>query len=126
MIDLDHFKNYNDSFGHECGDRLLHGLAQFVLKKVRAGDILCRWGGEEFTVVLPEAGRDVTSGRAEQLVAEVREFRPSGLPPVTVSIGSAVFPEDGGSAASLLRAADAALYRAKARGRDRAEAAWST
>jgi diguanylate cyclase (GGDEF)-like protein len=123
LIDLDRFKSFNDSHGHEAGDRLLRAVGHFLQKRMRGGDIACRYGGEEFVFVLPEASLDATADRAEQLRQEVKELhvmhRGRQLGPITLSLGVAVFPDHGTTAVELLRAADAALYRAKAEGRDR-------
>ncbi len=122
LIDLDHFKRFNDTHGHDAGDQLLRELGAVLLQQFRGEDIACRYGGEEFTVILPSASPEDTRRRAEQLreaVAAIRiEHEGHPLEPVTASIGVAVFPHQGGSAEALLAAADAALYRAKAAGRN--------
>ena len=127
MIDLDHFKQYNDNFGHNAGDELLVALGHLILSLVRAEDIPCRFGGEEFLLIIPGASLEVTLGRAEQLrlgVKQLHEQHPGKLlHPVTLSAGVAVFPGHGESADVLIRAADAALYQAKREGRDRVVAA---
>jgi diguanylate cyclase (GGDEF)-like protein/PAS domain S-box-containing protein len=127
MIDLDHFKQYNDNFGHNAGDELLVALGNLILSLVRAEDIPCRFGGEEFLLIIPGASLEVTLGRAEQLrlgVKQLHEQHPGKLlHPVTISAGVAVFPRDGASADVLIGAADAALYQAKREGRDRVVAA---
>ncbi len=123
MLDLDHFKQFNDQFGHEAGDTLLRDLGAFLKTHVRGEDIVCRYGGEEFTLILPEASLEDTRQRAEQLREGVKQLQPQfqnqSLGTITLSLGVSVFPEHGPSAEELLRAADAALYRAKAEGRDR-------
>ena len=125
LIDVDHFKNYNDALGHEAGDALLRGLADFFRVQVRREDIVCRFGGEEFTLLMPEASTEIARERAEALRERVKELRVEhrGLPlgSVTLSFGVAVYPEHGTTAEDLFRSADAALYRAKASGRDRVE-----
>jgi diguanylate cyclase (GGDEF)-like protein/PAS domain S-box-containing protein len=125
LIDVDHFKNYNDALGHEAGDALLRGLADFFRAQVRREDIVCRFGGEEFTLLLPEASIEIARERAENLRERVKELRVEhrGLPlgSVTLSFGVAVYPGHGVTAEELFRSADAALYRAKAAGRDRVE-----
>jgi diguanylate cyclase (GGDEF)-like protein len=122
MLDLDHFKRFNDTFGHEAGDTLLREFANFLKTHVRREDIICRYGGEEFTLILPEASLENTCKRAEQIREAVQflrvEYRRRSLGAVTISLGVAAFPEHGSSPDALLRAADAALYRAKAEGRD--------
>ncbi len=123
MLDLDHFKQFNDTFGHSAGDALLRELGGILRSNVRAGDIACRFGGEEFVLILPEAPLSCAQQRAEQLREAARHLQVShmgeSLGSVTVSVGLAAFPEHGGSGEALLEAADGALYRAKAEGRDR-------
>ncbi|HZP85392.1 MAG TPA: diguanylate cyclase, partial [Burkholderiales bacterium] len=132
MMDLDHFKQYNDTFGHHAGDLLLVALAGCLRTQVRAADIVCRYGGEEFLVILPEASLELVLQRAEQLrtvvaeqMAELHGKERDGVavPPVTMSLGVAVYPTHGGTVSELIRAADAALYRAKSAGRNRVEVA---
>ena len=123
MIDLDHFKSFNDTLGHEAGDAFLRALGRFIAAHVRAEDIACRYGGEEFTVLMPSAGEEQLVRRAEELrsLASGVGRHASGAPPqlVTLSIGAALFPHHGSTPAALLRAADEALYRAKAEGRNK-------
>ena len=127
LADVDHFKRYNDALGHEAGDSLLRGLSDFFKNHVRREDIVCRYGGEEFTLLLPEASIEIARDRAENLRDKVRqmrvEHRGQPLDTVTLSLGVAVFPDHGTTTEDLFRAADAALYRAKASGRDRVEMA---
>jgi diguanylate cyclase (GGDEF)-like protein/PAS domain S-box-containing protein len=123
MLDLDHFKNFNDTYGHDAGDTVLRETASFLLKSVRAEDIVCRFGGEEFLVILPVADLKATQARAERIRSKLRELtvlhqgQPLGM--VTVSVGVAELPRHGSSPKELIEAADAALYRAKKEGRDR-------
>ncbi|MBI3003318.1 MAG: diguanylate cyclase [candidate division NC10 bacterium] len=123
MLDIDHFKRFNDTFGHEAGDTLLGALGNFVRAHIRAGDIACRYGGEEFTLILPEATLEATRVRAEQLREGVKKLqvphRGRLLGPITLSLGVATFPDHGSTSESLLSAADGVLYRAKQEGRDR-------
>lgn len=123
MIDLDHFKQVNDTFGHQAGDAVLKTLANFLRNRTRASDVVCRYGGEEFLIILPEATLQDTLERAERLRNDVRniEFQRRGqaLGMVTLSIGVAAYPDHGPTPESLLQAADEALYRAKTEGRDR-------
>ncbi len=122
MLDVDHFKRFNDTFGHKAGDEVLRSLGAFLLSSIRASDIACRYGGEEFTLILPEASVEVTRERAEYLRQEVQQRFASNLDlgcTVTISLGVASFPQHGSTAEAILSAADAALYRAKAEGRDR-------
>ena len=127
MIDIDHFKRLNDSLGHEAGDEVLRALAALLRSRVREGDIACRYGGEEFVLILPEAPLDLARARAEELREQVKRllvpYRDQLVGPVSVSVGVAAFPDHGKTALMLLRAVDAALYRAKAAGRDRVEVA---
>lgn len=123
MIDIDHFKTFNDSFGHDAGDAVLRELAKIFKAQFRGEDIVCRYGGEEFTIILPDATLQGTQERAEQLreVAKnaIAQYRGQALDHVTLSIGVSSYPEKGLVAEALLRAADSALYRAKEDGRDR-------
>lgn len=127
MLDLDYFKRLNDEFGHRAGDSALRAVAECVQQHVRGEDIASRFGGEEFTLVMPGAPRPVAQQRAERLREAIAALKPSheGTPlgRMTVSLGVAVFPEHGETAPALLHAADTALYRAKERGRDRVELA---
>lgn len=123
MLDLDHFKQFNDTLGHDAGDALLREFGGYLLSHVRFEDIACRFGGEEFALILPEAQLGVVAERAEQIRMGTRllsiHYRGQRLPSVTVSLGVAMFPQDGANGGDVLRAADSALYRAKAAGRDR-------
>jgi diguanylate cyclase (GGDEF)-like protein/PAS domain S-box-containing protein len=123
MIDLDHFKRFNDTYGHDAGDAVLRETAAFLLKSVRAEDFVCRFGGEEFVVILPTADMDGSQVRAEKLRSGMRElailYQGKSLGMVTISVGVAAFSEHGASPKELMAAADAALYQAKRGGRDR-------
>jgi diguanylate cyclase (GGDEF)-like protein len=123
MMDLDHFKEFNDAYGHAAGDALLRELGGLFRSFVRAEDIACRYGGEEFTLILPEATLEGARQRAERLREGVRQLHVKppleGFSVVTLSLGVAAFPDHGTSGDALLRLADTALYRAKAEGRDR-------
>jgi len=123
MVDIDHFKRFNDTFGHNGGDALLRQLGKFLQQHVRGSDIACRYGGEEFTLILPEASLEVTHQRAEQIRETVKDLRvrqgQKVMDPISLSLGVAVFPVHGTNHRSLLQAADVALYRAKETGRDR-------
>lgn len=120
-FDIDHFKMLNDRFGHEAGDAVLRSLGPLIKRHFRSEDIACRYGGEEFTVVLPDSPLERTANRAESLRSAVEALRtpfPTGDLSVTVSIGVAEFPLHGESHTDVMRAADLALYAAKARGRN--------
>lgn len=122
LFDIDHFKQLNDQWGHEAGDIVLQSLAQVVRRVVRGTDIVARHGGEEFVVVMPEAGEDVALLRARQLRSRVAEmnlsYRGNPLNGITISIGVAISTDSSQSGDSLVREADSAMYEAKTRGRD--------
>ena len=122
MIDIDHFKPLNDTHGREAGDALLRTLGNFLRAHVRAEDIACRYGDEEFVLILPETSLEVTWERAEQLREGVASLeathRGRPLPPVTFSVGVASFPKHASTGQGLVLAADGALYRAKHLGRN--------
>lgn len=123
MVDVDHFKKFNDDFGHHAGDSILRQVAQILHDTVRGEDIICRYGGEEFVVILQGLSFESALERAQHLrrvVSEARpDFRSKGLHGVTISIGVAMYPQHADSAETLLRAADRALYEAKHQGRNR-------
>ncbi len=123
MADVDGFKQKNDEFGHDAGDAVLVGLAALLQGSLRKEDIACRYGGEEFVLVLPDASAENAVRRAEQLREATRQLRVPHqgllLDPVTISVGVAAFPDHGGDGAGLLKSADVALYEAKKAGRDR-------
>jgi diguanylate cyclase (GGDEF)-like protein/PAS domain S-box-containing protein len=122
MLDLDHFKRFNDTYGHDAGDTVLREAAAFLSRNVRAEDFVCRYGGEEFVVILPTADREGARTRAERFRMKMRELavmhQGKSLGLVTFSLGVAAFPENGTSPKELMAAADAALYEAKRGGRD--------
>jgi diguanylate cyclase (GGDEF)-like protein len=122
MIDLDHFKSFNDTYGHEAGDAVLRETGLFLAKGIRAEDFVCRFGGEEFVVILPTADLEASRVRAERLRTKMRELtilhQGKSLGIVTISVGVAAFPQHGTSPKELMAAADAALYQAKRGGRD--------
>lgn len=127
MLDIDHFKAFNDRHGHDGGDALLASFGQMLLARCRAEDIACRFGGEEFTLILPETDLPSARRRAEELRAAASAMsvrhRQQELPRVTISVGIAMAPEHADGAESLKRLADEALYLAKRTGRDRVEVA---
>ncbi len=124
MMDLDHFKQYNDTFGHNAGDELLRALGNLIRSQIREEDIACRYGGEEFLLILPGASLEVTLERAEILRRAVKEMHRhyQGLKPMALSLGVAVYPDQGDTGLEIIRAADVALYRAKKAGRDQVKA----
>jgi diguanylate cyclase (GGDEF)-like protein/PAS domain S-box-containing protein len=123
LADLDHFKELNDAFGHAAGDETLRRIGSYLGGAVRGEDIACRFGGEEFVVILPKASLADTQLRAEALRKGIKAQppgEPSPLyPTATMSLGVAAYPEHGTSVAQLIAAADSAMYRAKTQGRDR-------
>lgn len=123
MIDLDHFKTLNDEYGHAAGDRVLRWFGDLIRTKVRPGDVACRYGGEEFVIIMPSAPAVTAQQRAEEIreafsrLVSIASDRQYG--DVTLSVGVAVYPDDAESATELRRKADAALYTAKRAGRNR-------
>jgi len=121
MLDVDEFKRFNDTYGHATGDEILRELGSLLLGHFRGDDIPCRYGGDEFIIVLPGASREMTQQRAERVGEQSNHLKIEGktLEAVTFSMGVAVFPENGTTKSAILRAVDAALYRAKHEGRGR-------
>lgn len=122
MMDIDHFKDVNDNYGHEAGDTVLKKLSDMVTTQSRQGDFVCRYGGEEFVLVMPNISIDVATERANSLLRSISSlFVPFGRfnLNITVSMGVAWFPAHGETGMDLLRAADKALYKAKGAGRNR-------
>ena len=127
MLDVDHFKQFNDSFGHPAGDEVLRQLARVLADTRRANDVVARYGGEEFAVILVDTAKFTAAKVAERVRARVygHDFSEAAQRAgrLGVSIGVATFPDDGGDAEALVRAADTALYAAKRAGRNRVVAA---
>lgn len=123
MLDIDHFKQFNDENGHDGGDLVLASFGQLLARSVRSEDVACRFGGEEFTLVLAGANYEFALQRAEEIRRATQRIRVIShgqvLGPITASIGVASFPAHGASLEEVLSAADAALYLAKNSGRDR-------
>jgi diguanylate cyclase (GGDEF)-like protein len=128
MLDLDHFKRYNDNFGHSAGDQALAAVGEMLLRTVRAEDIACRYGGEEFTLILPECPLSEATVRAEEIRKRIKEYHSPQVQPkrpdrpaanLSCSIGVAAFDETTDRVDLLLKFADDALYQAKRAGRDR-------
>lgn len=123
MLDIDHFKRFNDTFGHQAGDILLQSLGHLFLTHIRGEDVPCRYGGEEFILLLPGSSLEKTRLRAEELREKVHfmnvTFQGQSLGTISLSFGVSVFPDHGSTPDALVQAADQALYRAKTEGRDR-------
>jgi diguanylate cyclase (GGDEF)-like protein len=123
MIDIDHFKKINDTFGHDAGDMVLRELSHILTGKSRKYDIACRFGGEEFVLCLPGACREIAVRRATEIRDSVKrlslhyEGRDMGV--ITISVGISIYPDLGETPAELMKKADQALYQAKENGRDR-------
>lgn len=117
MIDIDHFKRFNDTFGHAAGDILLREVGRLLQRQMRGGDLACRYGGEEFTVILPATALHSAADLAEKLREGARQLRASmdgqTLSQITISLGVACFPEHGDTWEAVLHAADLALMQAK-------------
>ncbi len=123
MLDIDHFKHFNDQFGHEAGDEVLREVGKLLSSQVRETDMACRYGGEEFLLLLPESTLETAAERAEALRLKVRELelrhQQHALGRITISLGVAELPEHAETGDALITAADTALYQAKNAGRDR-------
>ncbi|MGF1590460.1 MAG: diguanylate cyclase [Pleurocapsa sp.] len=122
MIDIDHFKRFNDVYGHSAGDLVLKEVGQYLLSQTRQYDLACRFGGEELVIVMPEASIEDTILRAEEVRSGVKqlklEYQGQKLESISVSIGVSCFPDDSIDVDGLIQAADTALYEAKKQGRD--------
>jgi diguanylate cyclase (GGDEF)-like protein len=114
MVDIDHFKVFNDTRGHPAGDELLNQLCKLFQDSVRQGDIVFRYGGEEFLIFLEHTSKQVAYSVSERIRQAVQAQMP-----VTVSIGISTFPDDGQDTDELINKADVALYKAKEQGRNR-------
>jgi diguanylate cyclase (GGDEF)-like protein len=127
MVDIDHFKRYNDTYGHDAGDVLLRELGAFMQRWCRGSDVACRYGGEEFVLTLPDCSLNIACQRAEEMRQVVKTLQVrhghQTLEAITLSFGVAAFPEHADNPDAVLNAADAALYQAKQQGRDRVVAA---
>jgi diguanylate cyclase (GGDEF)-like protein len=123
MVDADHFKRINDTLGHEAGDMVLKELGALFKRSIRGSDIACRYGGEEFALLLPDASLDGAERKAEDIRMAVKRLdirvqdKPVGA--LSASFGVALFPQHADEADALLTKADEALYQAKGAGRDR-------
>ena len=126
LLDIDHFKKFNDTYGHPTGDLLLQEIAAILQQSTRLEDIACRYGGEEFLLILPGASLEITEKRAREILDKVRAFQfpyQQEMLGVTVSIGVAAVPDHGCELENVIQAADTALYQAKANGRNQVIAA---
>lgn len=124
MVDIDHFKRLNDEFGHLLGDEVLRSVSSILKQQLRKMDMVCRYGGEEFAIVVPETAGENAMRVAEKLRRQVEMHDFPGVPrPVTISCGVADYPEHGATRDDVVAAADAALYQAKQQGRNRVAAA---
>lgn len=122
VVDLDHFKKVNDTYGHSTGDSVLQSAAQYLKAAIRASDIACRYGGEEFVLILPDCTKEAATAKAQELRERLKQLHiqdGAQQVQVTASLGVAAFPADGLDAQGLFQAADSALYEAKRAGRDR-------
>ncbi|MEC4804557.1 MAG: diguanylate cyclase [Jaaginema sp. PMC 1079.18] len=123
MIDIDHFKRVNDTYGHDAGDYILQVVCNVIKKRLRSSDVACRYGGEEILIVLPESSLTTASDRAETIrsliSSQTIRYDNLAIEPITASFGVATFPIHGNSSQMLIQSADRALYEAKAQGRDR-------
>ncbi len=123
MLDVDHFKRFNDTYGHATGDAVLRELGSLLLRHIRGEDIACRYGGDEFIIILPDASRDVAGRRAEMIYEYAKQLNlqlnGQAYEALTLSLGVAAFSENGATSADIMKAADEALYRAKHEGRGR-------
>lgn len=128
-IDIDRFKPVNDAFGHAAGDTMLKSIGNLLTSLVRAEDTVCRFGGEEFVILMPAVSLDAAAQRAELIRTKLADLRVQhdgrALTPVTGSLGVAVFPQHGNRWTTVLEEADAALYRAKQEGRNTVRVAGS-
>lgn len=119
MADLDRFKNINDTYGHDIGDRALQSIGQFFQKNIRDVDAIGRYGGEEFVMLIPDADKDAAFCLAERLREELSKLKLEDLPKITVSLGIATYPTDGTDIEELIKKADIAMYAAKQAGRNK-------
>ena len=123
VLDLDHFKNINDTYGHDAGDYVLTSVARQVIANIRDSDLACRFGGEEIVLIMPECDQETAIQRAEKIRTSIMSldlhYEGNAVAPITASFGVAQFPVHGRDANTLIQAADQAMYRAKEAGRNR-------
>lgn len=124
-IDVDHFKTFNDNHGHDAGDTVLRAVGEALISTFRGDDVPCRFGGEEFVVLLPNASASIGQRKAEELRAKIERvtvrYADGDLPRITISVGVATYPNAGSAPLEVLKVADTALYEAKRKGRNRVE-----
>ena len=122
IIDIDFFKKFNDTFGHQSGDAVLRQVAQTLKKNVRATDVVCRYGGEEMSIILPNTSKEEAMTTAQKICNRVAEKKfklaADKEANVTISLGVSTYPADGESAVEIIEAADKCLYEAKNNGRN--------
>jgi diguanylate cyclase (GGDEF)-like protein len=123
MIDIDYFKRFNDTYGHAAGDKLLREVGKFLQTHLRGEDIACRYGGEEFILILPDVDLESLHERAQEICNEAQKIKIEDLPSITLSVGIAAYPQHGNKINAVIEAADNALYQAKQKGRNRVEVA---
>ncbi len=126
MADVDHFKRFNDTHGHSAGDRVLQQVSKILGATIRESDVLCRYGGEEFAIIMPKTNASESHEKAEKIRRHIESVRFTNIAPgsaigITISMGIASFPEHGAEYNALVDAADSALYKAKKNGRNRVE-----
>ena len=124
FIDIDHFKNYNDTHGHLAGDEVLRGLSRLIEERCRASSVVARYGGEEFVILVPETDKPGALTLGDAIRRAVEEYPFAGedgqpLGRLTLSLGVSTYPEDGTDGQTLVNHADMALYQAKRKGRNR-------
>ncbi len=119
MADLDGFKNINDTYGHDAGDRVLKAIGKFFQQNIRDVDVVARYGGEEFVIMIPEAAQDAAYILSERLRKQLSKLKLENMPPITISLGIATFPSDGRELEDLIKKADSAMYAAKRAGRNK-------
>jgi len=119
MADLDRFKKINDTYGHDAGDRALKTISVFLQKNIRDVDAIARYGGEEFVMLIPDADKEAAYCLAQRLRAGLAKVKLEDLPPITISLGIATYPSDSTDIEELIKKADAAMYEAKQKGRNR-------
>jgi diguanylate cyclase (GGDEF)-like protein len=119
MADLDRFKNINDTYGHDAGDRVLKAIGKFLQQNIRDVDVVARYGGEEFVIMIPEAAKDAAFILSERLRKQFSDLKLEDFPQITISLGIATYPIDGTQLEDLIKKADAAMYAAKRAGRNK-------